>query len=168
MTKNNAKLYEDATQGLLKKLDNMGLERTQRLRAKNLTLLFRDGFKQDVVKHAAFFEYVGYDYKHFPYDSYGFCRASSFAFVALMNNKDWKLMYINDVWAYGPHYYVMHLPTKTPFDLTFDQYVYDGVNIPYYMGRLAKIDRDGKNVVIRFLNAVGVDFMTAAKNIDRI
>ena len=78
MKKNNKLAYENATQGLLKKLDGMRLERTQRLRAKNLTLLFRDSFKSDAVKHATFYTDIGYSYKAFPYDSYGFCRASSF------------------------------------------------------------------------------------------
>ena len=39
--------------------------------------------------------------------------------------------------------------------------------MPYYMGRPVKIDPDGKNVVVRFLNSLGVDFTVAAKNIDR-
>lgn len=167
MKKNNKLVYENATQGLLKKLDGMRLDRTQRLRAKNLTLLFRDSFKSDAVKHATFYTDIGYSYKAFPYDSYGFCRASSFSFVALMNSKDWQLMYIDDLWTYGPHFYVMHLPTKTPFDLTFDQYAYAGVPVPYYLGKPAPIDDDGKNVIVRFLNAAGLDFTTAVKNIDR-
>ena len=76
-------------------------------------------------------------------------------------------MYIDDLWTYGPHFYVMHLPTKTPFDLTFDQYAYDGVPIPYYLGKPATIDDDGKNVIVRFLKSAGLDFTTAVKNIDR-
>jgi len=167
MKQNNSIAYENATRGLLKKLENMNLPRDQRLRAKNLTLLFRDGFKEENVKHQTFFQEIGYDYKYFPYDSYGFCRASSFSFISLMNNKDWRLMYINEVWTYGPHYFIMHIPTKTPFDLTFDQYAYDGVTIPYFMGRPAKIDAGGKDVVVRFLNAVGLDFNLATKNLDR-
>ncbi len=165
--KKNIDVYENATRGLLEKIDNMHLDQMQRLRAKNLTLLFRDSFKLDTVKHATFYIDVGYSYKAFPYDSYGFCRASSFSFVALMNNKDWQLMYIDDLWTYGPHFYVMHLPTKTPFDLTFDQYAYDGVPIPYYLGKPATIDDDGKNVIVRFLKSAGLDFTTAVKNIDR-
>lgn len=165
--KKNAAIYEQATKSLLKNLDEMHLDQWQRLRAKNLTLLFRDGFKLDYVKHATFYLNIGYDYKKFPYDSYGFCRASSFAFVALMDNPDWQLMYIDDTWTYGPHYFVTHMPTKKTFDLTFDQYLYDGHSVPYYMGRPVKIDPDGKNVVVRFLNSLGVDFTVAAKNIDR-
>lgn len=167
MRKNNQEAYENATRGLIQKLDDMNLPREQRLRSKNLTLAFRDAFKQEAVKHATFHADIGYDYRYFPYDSYGFCRASSFSFVALMNSKDWRLMYINEIWAYGPHYFIMHMPTKTPFDLTFDQYVYDGVPVPYELGRPTSIDGDGKNVITRFLHATGLDFSVALKNIDR-
>jgi len=167
-SKDNATVYESATRGLVQKLDNMGLPRDQRLRAKNLTLLFRDSFKLDAVKHATFSLDIGNSYKRFPYDSYGFCRASSFSFVALMHNPDWQLMYIDDVWTYGPHYFIMHMPTHTPFDLTFDQYAYDGVaSIPYNLGRPVNIDGDGKNVIVRFLNAVGVDFNIAINNLEK-
>lgn len=165
--KKNQNVYESATRGLLQKPDEIVSDRSQRLRAKNLTLLFRDSFQLDSVKHATFYSDVGYDYKSFPYDSFGFCRASSFSFIALMNNPDWRLMYIDDLWTYGPHFFVMHVPTKTPFDLTFDQYAYNGVEIPYNMGRPAKIDGDGKNVVVRFLHSAGLDFNVAVKNIDR-
>ncbi len=165
--KNNQTAYENATKSLVRKIDSLGLPLRSRLQAKNLTLLFRDSFKSDAVKAATFGDYIGDAYKYFPYDSYGFCRASSFSFVALMNDPDWRLMYIDEVWAYGPHYYIMHMPTKTPFDLTFDQYAYDGVAIPYDMGRPVNIDPDGKNVIVRFLHASGMDFTAAIKNIQK-
>lgn len=167
MKKNNAIAYEVATRGLLQKLDEMNLPLRERLRAKNFTLLFRDSFKLDTVKHATFYPTSGNDYKLFPYDSFGFCRASSFSFIALMNSPDWQLMYINELWTYGPHFFIQHLPSKTVFDLTFDQYAYDGIQVPYDMGRPVSIDPDGKNVIVRFLHAAGVDFMTAVNNLDK-
>ena len=100
MNKKKHEIYESVTKSLVKQLEDMNLPRDQRLRAKNLTLLFRDSFKLETVKHATFYIDAKYDYKFFPYDSYGFCRASSFSFVALMNNPDWQLMYIDDIWAY--------------------------------------------------------------------
>lgn len=164
MKKDLVPAYENATRGLLRKLDEMNLPQRERLRAKNFTLLFRDSFRLDSVKHATFYSDIGYDYKKFPYDSYGFCRASSFAFVALMKSPDWQLMYIDEIWTYGPHFYIQHVPTKTVFDLTYDQYAYDATQIPYGMGRPVQIDGDGKNVIVRFLHAVGLDFMAAVKN----
>lgn len=169
MNKKNNLAFENATRGLLKKIDEMNLPRLERLRAKNFTLLFRDSFKLESVKHATFFQDGGNDYQDFPYDSFGFCRASSFSFIALMNSPDWQLMYIDEVWSYGPHFFIQHLPSKTVFDLTFDQYAYNGIPIPYNIGRPASIDADGKSVIVRFLNAVGgADyFMTAVKNIEK-
>lgn len=167
MRKENLAVYEKVTRGLLRQLDDMCLPRQQRLQAKNLTLLFRDSFRQESVKHATFYINVGNAYKDFPYDSYGFCRASSFSFCALMDSPDWQLMYIDDVWKYGPHFYVVHIPSGTPFDLTFDQYAYDGHSIPYHLGRPIKIDADGKNVIVRFLHSVGLDFNLALKNLGK-
>lgn len=164
MNKNNTIAYENATQGLLRKIDEMNLSLKERLRAKNLTLLFRDNFKLESVKHATFYQNCGYDYRSFPYDSFGFCRASSFAFVSLMKSPDWQLMYIDDIWTYGPHFYIQHMPSNTVFDLTFDQYAYDGIPIPYNIGRRSAIDADGKNVIVRFLHAVGLDFMSATND----
>lgn len=159
--------FEKGTRALLRTVESIDLPKLQRLQAKNLVLLFRDSFKLEPVRRATFKCDLGGVYQAFPYDSYGFCRASSFSFLALMNNPDWQLMYINDAWKYGPHYYIMHRPSKTVLDLTYDQYEFDGVPVPYHLGRPAKIDANGRDVVIRFLNAVGIDFTTAIKNIDK-
>lgn len=167
MNKDNTIAYENATKGLIKKIEGMNLPLHERLRAKNLTLLFRDSFKLEAVQHATFFADIGDTYKTFPYASYGFCRASSYSFLALMDNPKWQLMYIDDIWTYGPHFFVMHMPTSTVFDLTFDQYAYDGVAIPYELGRPVKMDADAKNVITRFLHASGLDFTLATKNLDR-
>lgn len=129
------KLFERATQKLLQEIDSVGLSQTDRMQAKNFTLLFRDSFKSDAVKRATFGMSIGDDYKLFPYDAYGFCKAASCSFVSLMPRGQWRVMYIDDLWTYGPHYYVQHVATKKNFDLTCDQYEYDGVEIPYYMGR---------------------------------
>lgn len=159
--------FEQATRRLVGSLDTMGLDQRSRLRAKNLVLLFRDSFKLEPVKRATFRYDIGDDYLKLPYDSYGFCRASSFAFLALMDNPQWQLMYIDDAWAYGPHYYIIHLPSKSILDLTYDQYDLDGVTIPYALGRPVQIDANGRDVVIRFLHAIGVDFSQAIQTMDK-
>ncbi|MBD5400645.1 hypothetical protein HDR61_02785 [bacterium] len=167
MKKENLNAYENATQGLLRKLESMNLPLRERLQAKNLTLLFRDSFKLGRVQHDTFYSEIGYNYKKFPYPSYGFCRASSFSFLAIMNNSDWKLMYIDKIWTYGPHFFILHAPSDTIFDLTFDQYAYNGLDIPYDLGRPVQMDYDAKNTITRFLNAAGLDFMQAIKNIEK-
>ncbi len=164
MDDRKAELYESATRKLLRDLDEMLPNRIERLRAKNFVLLFRDSFKLDSVKHATFSPIIGNDYKLFPYDSYGFCRAATFSFIALMNSPDWKPMYIDEIWYYGPHYYIMHMPTKRVLDITYDQYTFNRITVPYEMGHKTKIDGEGPRTVTRFLHAAGIDFMDAAKN----
>ena len=158
-------LFEGATKKLIGQLDTMGLDKRSRMQAKNFVLLFRDSFKLDTVKHATFSRVIGDDYKNFPYDAYGFCKAASCSFVGLMNNpKEWRVMYINEVWTYGPHYYVQHIPSGQTFDLTYDQYEHDMLTVPYYMGQPIKINREAQDTVVRFLHSIGVDFMEFVKN----
>lgn len=165
MDNTHEKIYESATQKLLRDIDAMGLDQLARMRAKNFILLFRDSFKLDSVKSATFMPTIGDMYKLFRYDSDGFCRASSAAFVALMNSPEWQLMYIDEIWTFGPHFYVMHMPSKSVLDLTYDQYTVTGLSIPYELGRRAPIEREEKLSMTRFLNATGLDFTVALNNV---
>ena len=54
MTPEKEQYYENATRKLLKTIDSMGLDKIERLRAKNLTLLFRDSFKLPDVIYKTF------------------------------------------------------------------------------------------------------------------
>lgn len=160
MDKSKEQLFESATQSLIKQLDTMKLDTRSRMQAKNFVYLFRDSFKLETVKHATFSNVIGKDYLKFPYDSYGFCKAGSCSFVALMNEpKEWRVMYIGDLWTYGPHYFIQHIKSGQAFDLTYDQYVYDGLNVPYELGRPVKINREAQDTVVRFLHSIGVDYM---------
>lgn len=164
MDKQKEQLFESATRKLIDQLDTMGLDLRSRMQAKNFVLLFRDSFKSEAVKKATFSRTIGDDYKLFPYDAYGFCKAASCSFIALMSApKEWRLMYIDEVWTYGPHYFVQHIKSGQAFDLTYDQYVYDRLNVPYYMGRPAKINREAQDTVVRFLHSIGVDYMNFVK-----
>lgn len=166
MISDKEKFYETATQKLLQTVDEMGLDRRDRMRAKNFILLFRDSFKLESVKSATFMPSIGNKYKLFSYDSDGFCRAASASFVSLMNSPQWQLRYINEIWTFGPHFYVYHVPSKTVLDLTYDQYTSTGLTVPYEMGAATKFGREEKLVTTRFLNAVGIDFMAALRNIN--
>ena len=88
MNKNKERDFENATQSLIRQIDSMNLEKTERLQVKNFILLFRDSFKQDSVKHATFAPVLGDGYKQFLCDSCGFCKASSVSFVSFMNTID--------------------------------------------------------------------------------
>ncbi len=157
MEKNKTDFYENATRQLLKRLDSMGggLSPYDKMRAKNFILLFRDGFKSETVKYNTFYPILGDKYKLFTYDSDGFCRASSSAFVSLMN-ADWQLMYIDEIWTYGPHFYVQHIPTRHVLDITFDQYKFYDFEIPYYLGRPTEMNSDNRDIAKKFLNSLGI------------
>jgi hypothetical protein len=55
-----------------------------------------------------------------------------------MGEKNWKLMYIDEIWTYGPHFFLYHVPSRQNFDLTADQYTVQGLDVPYYLGRPEK------------------------------
>ncbi len=165
MDEKKERLFESATKKLIGQLDTMGLDKISRMQAKNFVLLFRDSFKLEKVKYATFSRLIGDGYKDFPYDSYGFCKAASCSFVGLMNNpKEWRVMYINEVWSYGPHYFIQHIPSGQAFDLTYDQYEHDMLTVPYYMGRPTGINREAQDTVVRFLHSIGMDYMAFVKN----
>ena len=157
MDMDKEKIYQSATRQLMRQLDEMNMPRDVRLRAKNFALLFRDSFKLDAVKYATFYPYIGDDYKLFRYDSYGFCRAASFSFTALMPRGQWRIMYIDERWAYGPHFFVRHVATGKNLDLTFDQYTSENITVPYHLGVPVEMNADGPRIVSRFLKSAGVD-----------
>ena len=152
------KFFEDATKKLLKMIDSMGLEKLQRMRAKNFTLLFRDSFKLPDVRHQTFWADLGDEgMAKLTYDSDGFCRAASLNFAKLMGNtKEWQLMYIDRIWLYGPHHYLLHVPSKTILDLTYDQYDHAKMCIPYYLGKPIDMETYENDVADRFFDALNL------------
>lgn len=142
MDKSQELLYAAETNKILNTIDSMGLDTAQRLRAKNLAILFRDSFKSPDVRMATF-----PDEKPEPpeianriWASNGFCRASSIAFCTLMGGEQngWQLMAIPEMFApYGPHHYIVHRPSNTVLDLTADQFTHNTElkNIPYKYGK---------------------------------
>lgn len=157
--------FENATKKLIGQLNTMGLDSRTRMQAKNFVLLFRDSFKQESVKRATFAHTIGDDLNLFTYDADGFCKAASCSFIRLMNNpKEWRLMYINEIWSYGPHFFIQHIPSGQAFDLTYDQYEHDGISVPYYIGRPINMNGDAKDTATRFLESIGMNFVPLANN----
>lgn len=142
--------YKKATQKLLNQIDTMKMTDDERHYAKKMVVLFRNSFKSDEIKRATFNRNI----PEFTYYSDGFCKASSFAFINAMGTKNWKLMYINELWTYGPHFFVMHVPSKQMFDLTADQYTNNGIDVPYFMGAPVKLDAQDMLPAQRFVNAI--------------
>ena len=142
------KFYEQATKNLLNQIDNMGLEKQQRLQAKNTILLFRDSFKLRKIKQKM---KNAYDY-----DSQGFCESASLAFVKIMGS-DWQVFYISSAaWNMGPHIFIRHIPSRTILDLTFDQYSYRDIEIPYNLAQPVNITNRNKNLGGKFIDVIGL------------
>lgn len=164
MTPEKEKYYEQATRKLLNTIDTMGLDKPHRLRAKNLILLFRDSFKLPTVKYKTFAAELGNNIGFLKYDSDGFCRVSSLTFGLLMGAApDWKLMYIDDIWTYGPHHFLFHVPSKQILDITFDQYTNYHLDIPYDIARELPYNLIPNDNVLSFSNAVGIDLLAELK-----
>ncbi len=146
--------YKNATRKLLKTLDDMKMSDTDRHMAKKLTMLLRNAFKIPAVKRMVFPE----NWNAFTYDSDGFCLTSSYMFAQTMNqnsgHKDWQLMYINELWTYGPHHYLKHIPSNTVFDLTYDQYTHYGLAIPYDIGGAIKGTEYHRAQTSKLINAI--------------
>ena len=158
MTPDKEKYYESATQKLLSTIESMGLDKIERTQAKNLVLLFRDSFKLPNVKYETFWNDLGLSMNNFKYDSDGFCRVSSITFLKMMKKpKDWQLMYIRNLWSYGPHHYLIHKPSKQIFDMTFDQYTNVGISIPYDIGYKIDFQLSEKDNAFDFAKSVGID-----------
>ena len=166
------KFYEGFTQILLKTIDGIGLEQKQRIRAKNLVLLFRDSFKSDDVRRATF-----PDEEPLPpetagkiWASTGFCRASSIAFHTLMggDKNGWRLMAIPDIFfPYGPHHYILHKPSNTVVDLTADQFTHHSglTNIPYHLGKPIYDKVVPNDSPANFAAKLGIDLVAEAKKL---
>ena len=149
--------YSRATSRLMRKLESMGLDKEELRKAKRFTLLFRNSFKNRDVKMATFAPDLYGDIDVFTYDADGFCKSSSYAFSKLMGNKEWQLMYINEMWTYGPHHYLMHMPSKTVFDLTEDQYTHSGIQVAYFLGRPVTLNKNENQSALRFMDALGLN-----------
>ena len=164
MTPDKEQYYEHATRKLLKTIDTMGLEKMECMRAKNLILLFRDSFKLPTVKYKTFYKDLGNNIGFLKYDSDGFCRVSSINFAVMMGDlKNWQMMYLDEIWTYGPHHYLMHIPSKQILDLTYDQYTNHDIKIPYFLGRKIPYQLEPQDNAIDFANAIGIDLLTTLK-----
>ncbi len=154
MRKEKEEFYQQATRRLLQQIDKMKMTDDQRRMARRFTLLFRNSFKSEAVKHATFDDQYGKRTDVFTYPSDGFCKASCFAFMNAMDSSDWKLMYISEIWTYGPHFFLYHIPSKQNFDLTADQYTNIGISVPYELGRPERLEGKETASAQRFAIAV--------------
>lgn len=159
MSNNQTEFFNLATQRLLTLLDTMNLAKEQLKLATHYTLTFRNSFTDTNVKKQTFAD-EGIDLQYLTYASDVFCRASSKTFAKLMNlysqRSDWQVMYIDNLWTYGSHHFIKHIPSKTNFDLTYDQYEFRNIAIPYYLGTPINMSQKD-NMPQKFALANGID-----------
>lgn len=144
--------YEQTTHTLICHIDKMGLDKTTSTQVKQFITIFRNGFKLKSVKYAVYSPDLGTDWRGINYHSYGFCRAASLSFYYLMDSKDWDLMYCD----FFKHYYLRHKKSGVYFDITYDQYSYHGVQIPYEYGRKTRLYKYDEPTINNFLNSLNI------------
>jgi len=156
--------YEKATQKLLSQIDGMGLKPDTKRQAIYFTRLFREAFKFDEIKKYTFITPYS-NLWDLGYDSAGFCRAASITFAIVMGLTDWKLMYIDDIaWAARePHHYLKHIPSGEFFDITYDQFEFNGYTVPYELGSEAIFGLKPMDTPIKFARALDIDLIGVLK-----
>lgn len=145
--------FKTATVQLLAKIDDMKIQNAEPI--KDLIIRIRNAFLDDNVRRSVFGTELANDMS--VYATNGFCAAAS---VLFLNNTDadFELMYIDDMWTYGPHHFLRHKPSGIILDLTFDQFIQDGITaIPYDMGCPIKPTKLSSDMALRFATAVGIN-----------
>ena len=156
--KDKQQFYKDATNVLLMQIDGLGLDSTKKRNAIFYTRVFREMFKMDEVKQYTF---VTNENKiwDFGYDSAGFCYAASVSFAIAMGGfQEWQLMCIDgDKYAgHMDHHYLLHKPSGKFFDLTYDQFAFKNIIVPYNLGTPATYSLASHDSPYRFARAAGI------------
>ena len=156
--------YESATQNILSQLEKFGLSPEDKRKAVFYTKLFREAFKYDEIKKHIFItpESKIWDLK---YDSAGFCRIASITFAIIMGIKDWQLMCIGEKdWnGSASHHYLKHLPSGKFFDITYDQFAFEGHDIPYDLGHSAVVGLTPGDMTLKFADTLDIDLLKILK-----
>lgn len=151
MLQDKLDFFHNFTKQLLDIVDGLKLKNCDSI--KSLILRTRTAFLSDQVRNQVFGSDMAQKLKHYPAN--GYCGVACFSFLEAIKDKNWQVMYINETWTYGPHFYLLHKPTKTVLDLTADQFISDGIkDIPYWMGQKATVSEYFQNKVKRFALAM--------------
>jgi len=167
MTPEREKFYENATRKLVAIADKMQFpSRIQNMRLKNLTLLFRDSYKIPEVQAyiAKHLTNTGGGYSELTYAATGFCKTTKCVYILAGGADVWTLMYIPESWQAGPHYFLRKKDSGEIFDITFDQYAYQKIEIPYDKGiPLSEVPFSPDDVALSFSEKLGIDLIAAMK-----
>lgn len=157
--KKDPNFYKQATKNILAQIDAMNLTPEKHKKAVRFVQLFRSAFTKDEVKKATALANPENKQWDLGYDSAGFCRVSSIAFMVAMDFHDWQLMAVDrekGQWYYS-HHWLKHIPSGKILDLTYDQFLSP---VPYKAGEPAKPGsflNDETNV---FAKSIGLDLKT--------
>ncbi|MCR4917570.1 MAG: hypothetical protein K5912_01340 [Alphaproteobacteria bacterium] len=145
--------FKSATVQLLSKIDEMGIHNANA--AKELVVAMRKGFMNDGVRRQVFGNKLADDMS--PYAANGFCAASCILFLLVVGDA-FELNYIDDMWTFGPHYFLKQKSSGRVLDLTFDQFAQEGISaIPYDMGRPVKPTKYSMDMALRFAKAIDIN-----------
>ena len=158
MGKDKIDFFEASTQSLLRKLDAMKMDKMSRIRAKNFARAIRDSMLNPDVQIQTF--NLRSHQCNVGYDSVGFCRVASLSFMNLMSEKntitqDWDLFVVNG--RDTDHHFLQHRLDGAIFDLTFDQFSYNGIVVPYKCAHRTFVGVIDKDPLYDFYNACGFD-----------
>lgn len=156
--------YKSATQNILSQLGGMGLSESDKHRATYLILLFREAFKYDELKKYVFIT-PQQKIWNLGYDSAGFCRVASITFAIVMGLKDWQLMCINDnQWdGNSSHHYLKHIPSGKFLDITYDQFSFEGFDVPYELGHNALFGLVPGDMTFKFAHKLDINLLSVLK-----
>ena len=143
--------FKTATLQLMNTIDSMNLADV--VRVKDLVKRMREAFLNDDIRATVFGKDLADDMS--VYVANGFCAAACISFINAIGNNDWELMYIDEMWTFGPHYFLRHKPSGKVLDLTFDHQ--DGIlDIPYYLGCKTKPTKYSSDMAKKFSALIGV------------
>lgn len=145
--------YEKTTKDLLKQVVEMGLSKSERIKASTFILMLRDGFIMPGVRKKIFPKLSD----SFEYLSQGGCELMTKAFVLYMG-KDWQIKKISSsAWKFGPHIFAVYLPKRKILDLSKDQYDYKKIEIPYNLGQQVDIIENDIKLIEQFMSLINVN-----------
>ena len=153
ITEDKKDLFNKSTKELLRIVDETNMPDYSYVH--EIVARIRYGMLSDAARRKVLGTKNAKDLQEYP--SNGYCAVASISFMLANPDKDWKLMYIDDLWTFGPHFYLKYAPSETVLDLTFDQYVaYNIKSIPYELGRISSPTGLVIKMAQKFSRAIGL------------
>lgn len=104
----------------------------------NIIKVLKNSFANDAIKRQVLNEYWYQRNIETGIDSTGFCFSASEVLYRLTGGSNvWQIVSINDPrdWNNGTHYFLRRKSNSEIVDITADQYILRGIEIPYACGK---------------------------------